>query len=298
MCASCVTRNDLRSSSPQRAVATCCARGVVDAARPCFICRFAGRIGSPVRTPRQNVLTVWPGLRGADVMCNLRTLWDISDESFRSLLEIQLARRHTALPGHDVSPNELISDMPGDELIAAPNRVHMRAETINAPIPSVWPWLAQMMRGAGIYGWPRLESSRCASATCILSSTPPPRIGDRVGQLLELAEVDPPRAVVWQSCQPIIVLGLLICALTMSFQLHPIDDNRCRLVVRQRCRLNQQSVHLARRLSNLIHFLLPCSQIQRIKYHVEARIASGAAAPCRLNSQQHQAAPFIPAQQP
>lgn len=225
-------------------------------------------------------------------MSDLRTLWDISGESFRSLLETHLGRRHVALPGEDVSPEEIAAPMPGDDLIPVPDRVQMRATNIDVPARDAWPWLAQVMRGAGIYGWPRLESAACASADTIIGNIPPPRVGDRVGELFEIVMVDPQRAIVWRSCRPITVLGVTVRDITLSYALTETDDARSRLLARQRCLLDQNAERLVRQFSNLIHFLLPCSQLRSIKDHAEATAALGAVAAGRPNGQQHQAAPF------
>lgn len=225
-------------------------------------------------------------------MSDLRTLWDISDESFRALLETHLGRRYALLPGEEVSPSELAAPMPGDELIPSPDRMEMRATNIDVPVHDAWPWLAQMMRGAGIYGWPRLESTACSSADMIICDIPPPRVGDRVGDLFELAAIDPPQTIVWRSCQHISVLGLTMRELSLSYRLTPITPARSRLLARQRCLLDQKADRLARRFSNLVHFLLPCSQLRCIKYHAEATAAMGTAKTTPVNGSPHQAAPF------
>jgi hypothetical protein len=226
-------------------------------------------------------------------MCNLRTLWDISDESFRSMLETQLGRRHAALPGEDVTPDEIAMPMPGDDLIPVPDRVQMRAINIEAPAHDVWPWLAQMMRGAGIYGWPRLESAACASAEHLISDIPPPRTGDRVGEVFEVIEVVPFRAIAWRSYHSISVLGLTLREMTLSYQISARGHSCSRLVVRQRCQLDHCANRLTRRFSNLIHFLLPCSQLWRIKELAEAASRDREESDPQANGQPHQAAPFL-----
>lgn len=229
-------------------------------------------------------------------MCDLRTLWDINDESFRLMLGSQLGRRHVARPGEEVSPEELAQPMPGDELVAQPDHTPMRAENIHVPASEVWPWLAQMMRGAGIYGWPRLESAACASADRIIGDIPPPRVGDRIGNAFELVMVQPPQCVVWRNTSTITILGLTVRELTLCYQLKPFGDRSVRILARQRCRFSQPIDRLNRRFSNLIHFLLPCSQLRCIKFHAEATAALEAAPLQPRNSEiRFQAAPFRPA---
>jgi hypothetical protein len=226
-------------------------------------------------------------------MVDLRTLWNITDESFRSLLQSQISRRRLLLPCEEVSPEEAGMAMAGDDLIPAPDRVLMRAVTIAAPAGEVWPWLAQMMRGGGIYGWPPLESASCASAEYLLPQLSPPKHGDRVGDLFTVASIDAPRSIVWLSCGTITVLGVSVSAMSLSYRLTALSGGGSRLVVRQWCRFDQCGERLVRQFSNLIHFLLPCPQLRSIRDRAEAAASDGATTR-RSIGVQHQAAPFQP----
>ncbi|MGB5661430.1 MAG: hypothetical protein WBO54_18310, partial [Thermoanaerobaculia bacterium] len=71
--------------------------------------------------------------------------------------------------------------MPGDSYLedGAQRRVAMtRAVTINASPEIVWPWLAQMGRGAGWYSVDWLDNGRKATARHIVSWIPPAELGD------------------------------------------------------------------------------------------------------------------------
>jgi hypothetical protein len=73
--------------------------------------------------------------------------------------------------------------MPGDEWLdagfgAARALRATRAVTIGAPPEHVWPWLAQLGRGAGFYALDRLDNGGRPSARHILSWVRPPRVGD------------------------------------------------------------------------------------------------------------------------
>jgi hypothetical protein len=53
-------------------------------------------------------------------------------------------------------PDEVSSELPGDDLLPAPDIVSTRAVTIDAPPAAVWPWLVQMGSGRGgayTYDW-------------------------------------------------------------------------------------------------------------------------------------------------
>ena len=51
---------------------------------------------------------------------------------------------------------EASADLPGDDLLAAPDILSTRAITINAPSAAIWPWLLQFGPGRGgayTYDW-------------------------------------------------------------------------------------------------------------------------------------------------
>ena len=76
---------------------------------------------------------------------------------------------------------ECLMPMAGDEYLAGgpPAKVVMtRAVTIDAPTETVWPWLAQLGRGAGWYSYDFLDNGAKLSANHIVSWIPPPQEGD------------------------------------------------------------------------------------------------------------------------
>ena len=89
--------------------------------------------------------------------------------------------------------------MPGDGYLEGGHgeRVVMtRAQSIRARPETVWPWLAQLGRGAGWYSFDRLDNGGKGSARHIVSWIPEPQVGDAsaVGYLRYL---EPGRALVW-----------------------------------------------------------------------------------------------------
>ena len=71
--------------------------------------------------------------------------------------------------------------MTGDEWLegGTRKRVHMtRAVWIDAPPEQVWPWIAQLGRGAGWYSIDRLDNGGRTSARHIVSWIPEPALGD------------------------------------------------------------------------------------------------------------------------
>ena len=56
-------------------------------------------------------------------------------------------------------PEEVTSELPGDDLLADPDIVATRAISIDAPSAAVWPWLVQMGSGrGGVYTYDLIEN--------------------------------------------------------------------------------------------------------------------------------------------
>lgn len=89
--------------------------------------------------------------------------------------------------------------MTGDAYLEGgpPHRVIMtRAISINQPPEMVWPWLAQLCRGAGVYSIDRLDNGGKISARHLVSWIPAPQLGD-ASPIGYLRHLDPGRNLVW-----------------------------------------------------------------------------------------------------
>lgn len=96
-------------------------------------------------------------------------------------------------------PAERSRSMAGDEYLQGgpAARVAMtRAVSIDAPPESVWPWIAQLGRGAGWYSIDWLDNGRRTSAQHIVSWIPQPRLGD-ANAIGYLRHIDAGRTLVW-----------------------------------------------------------------------------------------------------
>jgi hypothetical protein len=94
---------------------------------------------------------------------------------------------------------ERAREMPGDAYLKGgpPARVAMtRAVSIRARPETVWPWLAQLGRGAGWYSIDWLDNGGKTSARHIVSWVPEPRLGD-ASPIGYLRHIEPGRALVW-----------------------------------------------------------------------------------------------------
>ncbi len=125
--------------------------------------------------------------------------------------------------------------MPGDELVPSAQFVATRAITIDVLPASVWPWLMQAGAGrAGFYSYDLLDHLGRPSATRVLEEWQDLDVGDVVAPMTDpsatatsfvLAELDPPRHMVWSKPDS-----------TWSWTLRPVDGGRTRLVTRLKVR--------------------------------------------------------------
>ncbi len=94
---------------------------------------------------------------------------------------------------------ERARELPGDEYLRGgpAGRVAMtRAISIEAPPEDVWPWIAQLGRGAGWYSVDWLDNGRRVSAWHIVSWIPEPRKGDATA-IGYLRHIDPGQDLAW-----------------------------------------------------------------------------------------------------
>ena len=123
----------------------------------------------------------------------------------------------------------------GDELVAEPMAVFDHAITLDAPPRDVWPWLAQMGAGrGGWYSWDFIDNGGAPSAVAILPQWQRIACGDVLPAVpgatdaFVVTAVHPPKSLVLASeagPKP---------AVTWSFALHPLGDQRTRMLVRVR----------------------------------------------------------------
>ncbi len=101
---------------------------------------------------------------------------------------------------------EVAAEMSGDEWLPGEPvgvedrpaaRVRMtRGAWVNAPAEDLWPWVAQMGRGAGWYSYDRIDNGGRPSARHIVSWIPEPRLGDAI-PIGYLRRLEPGREMVW-----------------------------------------------------------------------------------------------------
>jgi hypothetical protein len=101
--------------------------------------------------------------------------------------------------GWGATAEERAAPMPGDEYFTdrLPAYVAMtRGISIVAPREVVWPWLAQLGRGAGWYSYDGIDNGGFMSARHIVSWIPPPELGD-ASPIGYLRHIDPGHELTW-----------------------------------------------------------------------------------------------------
>jgi hypothetical protein len=91
-----------------------------------------------------------------------------------------------------------------------------------------------------------------------------------VGDVFEVADVDPPWEIVWTAPAGVEVMGFRVRALTMDYLLRPGGRGGCRLLVRTRGCCERLTSQVRGYLCELVDFLLSAHQIETIRGHVES----------------------------
>jgi hypothetical protein len=136
-------------------------------------------------------------------------------------------RRHLRWGATDA---EVISVMPGDELVPHPSFTATRALTISASPKDVWPWIVQIGTGrAGFYSYDLFDNAARPSAERILPQLQDIRVGDWVPMSTKVNETtafkvkafERPQWLLWAKPHS-----------TWSWRLIPTEDGGTRLVTR------------------------------------------------------------------
>lgn len=166
------------------------------------------------------------------------------------------------------TPQERATEMPGDEYLAGgpPARVAMtRAISIGAPPERVWPWVAQLGRGAGWYAVDWLDNGRKTSARHIVSWIPEPRLGDATA-IGYLRHIDTKRSLAWW------VAGARFAGartrLVSSYRLDP-EGAGTRLISRMSADATGLTAHTALLVFRVVDSIMARSQLLGIRDRVE-----------------------------
>lgn len=167
------------------------------------------------------------------------------------------------------TPAECARPMAGDRYLAggpATRLAMTRAISINQPPQVVWPWLAQLGRGAGWYSYDRLDNGGLLSARHLVSWIPAPQLGD-ASPIGYLAYLEPGRELVWWAG------GAKAWGATFSmvidFLVRP-EDGGSRLIIRISGGAAGPAAPLALGFFEVIDSIMARRQLLGIKERVEA----------------------------
>ncbi len=161
-------------------------------------------------------------------------------------------------------------DMPlvGDRWLEGgpPVRIRMtRAVWVEAPPEHVWPWLAQMGRGAGWYSYDRLDNGGRLSARHLVSWVPEPRPGDAAA-IGYLRHIEPGRELAWW-----LKGGRFFGAYLRGIMLYRVtaDGARSRLLARMQADARGLLARPARWLYRVVDGIMARRQLLGIKERAE-----------------------------
>jgi hypothetical protein len=166
------------------------------------------------------------------------------------------------------TPEECSMRMPGDEYFTGdtPAFVAMtRAIDIDAPPETVWPWLAQLGRGAGFYSFDRLDNGGKKSARHIVSWIPEIQVGDATA-LGYVRRVISGRELTWWA-PPAPFLGSR-CRLAVDIRLSP-QNAGSRLLIRMSGDAAGGMPHMVLAVFRFIDSVMARRQLLGIKHRVE-----------------------------
>lgn len=165
--------------------------------------------------------------------------------------------------------DERAMPLPGDAYLGddpGTRTVMTRAVSISVPPEVVWPWLAQMGRGAGWYSHDRLDNGGKRSARHIVSWIPSPRIGD-ASAIGWLREMESGRALTWW------MPGERLLGTTMRM----VSDIRLgrdgtgsRLVIRMSADASGPAGAVAMRVFEAVDSIMAIRQLRGIRTRAEA----------------------------
>lgn len=158
--------------------------------------------------------------------------------------------------------------MPGDAYfteLGLPFVAMTRGISITAPPANVWPWLAQLGRGAGWYSLDGLDNGGRTSARHIVSWIPSPRIGD-ASAIGYLRHVRPGSELTWW------VPGTRFlranAQLAVDIRLRE-DEDGARLVIRNSATASGRTARISLRTFELVDSIMARRQLLGIKERAE-----------------------------
>jgi hypothetical protein len=158
--------------------------------------------------------------------------------------------------------------LPGDAWLENGPRAKVamtRAISIAEPPGTVWPWIAQLGRGAGWYSWERLDNGGRDSARHVVRWIPEPRIGD-AAPIGYLRHLEPGRSLTWWT--PSTRFAGATARAVFDFDLRP-DGAGTRLVIRMSADATGATGGLAMLIYRFVDSIMAIRQLKGIRDRAE-----------------------------
>ena len=168
------------------------------------------------------------------------------------------------------TPKERAMEMLGDAYFngdSSSRTVMTRAITISADPKDVWPWLAQLGRGAGWYSIDWLDNGRKSSAHHIISWIPKPELGD-ASAIGYLRYIEEGKELVWWTKE--VKFAGATSRLVTDILLVP-QEKRSRLIIRMSADAAGLTAPVAMLLFQFIDSIMAIRQLLGIKERIETR---------------------------
>lgn len=182
-----------------------------------------------------------------------------------------LAVPRALLPGKHLhtwgaTPDEVARRYRSDEVLPDPDVRFVRAITIDAPASAVWPWVAQIGRGAGYYSYDVLDNGRRPSADHVLD-IPPARVGDRNTDIGEVVVAEPEHDYVvlakgarFLGSETVFLLG---------YTLQPVGNEQTRVIAVIMGCAKGRTAGLVNRVFALMDYVMASEQLRGMKRRIE-----------------------------
>ncbi len=167
------------------------------------------------------------------------------------------------------TPAECAQRMTGDAFLEggpAARVLMTRAISIRQPPAAVWPWLAQLGRGAGWYSYERLDNGGKTSANHLVSWIPAPQLGD-ASPIGYLRHLEPGRELVWFA-SGVKFLGA-DTRMVIDILVTP-EDGGSRLIIRISGDSTGATARLALAVFQVIDTIMARRQLLGLKQRIEA----------------------------
>jgi hypothetical protein len=160
--------------------------------------------------------------------------------------------------------------LPGDDYLEGGGRARVamtRAVSVAAPPERVWPWIAQLGRGAGWYSVDWLDNGRRVSARHVVTWIPEPRHGDATA-IGYLRHLEPGQSLAWW-VDGAVFLGAR-ARLVTCYSIRA-EGKGTRLVSRMSADASGPTAHIALFAFRIIDSIMACRQLIGLRDRVEDR---------------------------